>query len=411
MGEAKRKALAAAEAAKLRGVYSEYLDRQMSRLQLDAERKAQLARIADLRGRAVFVMAADYRKGQNAPISIAYEDILPFKDLVGGVEGDSIDVILETPGGSAEVAEDLVSLLRDRFANVSFIIPGWAKSAGTIMAMAGDEILMEPASALGPIDAQIQWKDKIFSAEAFLEGLMDMKREAEDPEKGLNKAHIPILQQISPGEIQHAKNALDFARRLVADWLERYKFRSWTEHRMSKAPVTPEERQHTAASVAAELCKHQRWLTHGRSIKIKDLRDIGLEITDYSESAELYDAIRRYHTLLQMTFESNIYKLFETRHGIVVRFINVQPPPAVVQRQVRQQAAKAQSMDADIGCPLCRQPIPLQLKLQPQAPDEPGRIPYPKGDTVTCPHCKRPVNLAGARRELERQVGREVVPV
>ncbi len=408
MGEAKRRREHEAEAVRRKGVFSEYLDRQFSRAELDRERKIQLARIAKLRGRAVIVMASDMGHPKPAPLSISYEDILPFTDLLDGLEGAAVDVILETPGGSAEVAEDMVRALRERFETVSFIVPGWAKSAGTIMAMAGDEILMGPSSALGPIDAQIQWRDKVFSAEAFLEGLADMKREAADPSVGLNRAHIPILQQISPGEIQHAKNALDFARRLVADWLERYKFRTWVQHRRSGLPVSEQERQETAQRIATELCRHQRWLTHSRSIRIGDLRELGLEITDYGETPDLADAIRRYYTLLQMTFESNIYKLFETPVGLVARFLNV--APAAVQEQVRRHLAEAQTVDADVECPLCHRPIPLQLKLADGVPDNPGRIPYPKGDTLACPHCSRQVNLASARREMERQLGREVIP-
>jgi len=41
------------------------------------------------------------------------------------------------------VAEDIVHILREKFKSVSFIVPGQAKSAGTIMVMSGDEILMD----------------------------------------------------------------------------------------------------------------------------------------------------------------------------------------------------------------------------------------------------------------------------
>jgi ClpP class serine protease len=50
------------------------------------------------------------------------------------------------------------------------IIPGSAKSAGTIFTMAGDEILMSPNSSLGPIDAQVMMNGKRFSADAFPDG-------------------------------------------------------------------------------------------------------------------------------------------------------------------------------------------------------------------------------------------------
>ena len=47
-------------------------------------------------------------------------------------------------------------------------------------------------------------------AHALLEG-MDKIKEVEKTGV-LNKAHIPILQGISPGELQSAENALNFAK-------------------------------------------------------------------------------------------------------------------------------------------------------------------------------------------------------
>ena len=153
-----------------------------------------------------------------------------------------------------------------------------AKSAGTIIVMAGDEILMEPgSSSLGPIDAQIQWEGKTFSAEAFLKGLERIKEEV-TAANALNRAYIPILQRISPGEIQHAENALAFAKVLVTAWLQDHKFKNWTTHRTHNpgAPVTAEEKEARAKEVADELCDHSKWLSHGRSIKLEDLQRIGL---------------------------------------------------------------------------------------------------------------------------------------
>ena len=61
---------------------------------------------------------------------------------------NAIDLVLETPGGSGEAAEDVVRLVRRRFKSMGVIVPGTAKSAGTILAMAGDEIPMSYESAL-----------------------------------------------------------------------------------------------------------------------------------------------------------------------------------------------------------------------------------------------------------------------
>ena len=392
-----------------KGVYSQYLDQSLSGERLSTERSKQLQCIARIRKRPVVVMAASLHSHAHGLNSIDYSDIQAVADLIEELSGDSIDVLIETPGGNAEVVEDIARLLRSRFHNIGFIVPGWAKSAGTILAMAGDEILMGPSSALGPIDAQMTWKDKIFSADAFLEGLNKIKQEVEDPEKEFNRAYIPILQQISPGDIQTAQNALDFARELVAKWLEEYKFRDWRVHSTSQRPVTPQERHDTACRIANELCQHSKWLTHGRSINIHDLIDMGLRITDYTSVPDLSESIRRYYALLHITFESNMYKIFETAHRMIGRFINVGPPTPDTET-VRQQLSMAQTVNMDTDCPVCSKSIPLQLKLAEDVPDTVGRIPYPNGGVITCPHCHRQINLAGVVQQFERDFRQEVLP-
>lgn len=269
------------------GIYSDYLDQGQS-LDLNAERKKQLGRIAQIRERDVLVYAADSNKASQAPVALDHSDLLPITDQLSNLTGKAIDVILETGGGRGETAEDIVRFLHGKYGSVGFIIPGMAKSAGTIMVMAGDEILMEPASSsLGPIDAQIQWEGKVFSAEAFLKGLETIKAEV-TATNSLNRAYIPILQRVSPGEIQNAENALSFAKVLVTDWLKEHKFKNWTVHRTHDpgTPVTDAQKEGRAKQIADELCDHSKWLTHGRSIKMSDLQGIGLEITDYSKNAE-----------------------------------------------------------------------------------------------------------------------------
>jgi ClpP class serine protease len=118
------------------GVYSEYLERQLDFEELSAERKRQLGRIGEIRGgRDVLVYAADLDSTQ-APISVGYADLLPINDQLANLSGDKLDLILETPGGSGEVAEDIVDLLRKHYEDIAVIVPGTAKSAGTLMVMA-----------------------------------------------------------------------------------------------------------------------------------------------------------------------------------------------------------------------------------------------------------------------------------
>ncbi len=377
------------------GYYTEYLDRGLDALQMADERKRQLARISELRGgRDVLVYAADMDKPNTPPawLAIAYSDLVPFHDQLSNLQGSKLDLILETGGGAGEVAEDIVRSLHNKYEDVAVIVPGWAKSAGTIIAMAGDEILMEPASALGPIDAQMSWQGKVFSADALIEGMEKIKREVVRT-RTLNRAYIPMLQALSPGELQSAENALNFAQKLVADWLVRYKFKNWSTHSKTGKKVTNAQKKNRGKEIARNLCNHRKWLTHGRSIKILDLEAMRLRITYYSRQPDLAEAIRRYHTLLQMTFDStNIYKVFETPESQIVKFLTPAVPPP-------------QEVDAvviEVTCPKCRTLSKVQGNLK-KSPLQPGHHRFPSDNRFRCPACAAEIDLTGARRQIEVQ--------
>ncbi len=379
------------------GTYSDYLDRRLDFASLAAERKVQLARIAAHRNRDILVIAADVTKG-GAPIAIDYSDLMPVHDQLSNLSGSGgVDLVLETPGGSGETAEEIVRLLRGRYDDLAVIVPGCAKSAGTIMAMAADDILMGTLSALGPIDAQISWQGKVFSADAFIEGMNKIKREVAET-GNLNKAYIPILQGISPGEIEHAQNALDFAKDLVTKWLVQFKFKNWTTHSTTETAVTEAERQTRAKEIADALCDQATWRTHGRSIKIADLEALQLRITNYEADLELADAIHRYYTLLRMTFETSVYKLVETTGSQVYRFLQPSGPPPALKSEDDGAIAVI-----DARCPKCGNDVKVQANLGSPKPLQPGLVPFPDDNRLQCPSCEGLIDLLSVRAQLEAQ--------
>ncbi len=66
-----------------------------------------------------------------------------------------IDVILHTPGGLLLAAEQIAKALVDHKGKVTVFVPHYAMSGGTLMALAADEIVMDPNAVLGPVDPQI----------------------------------------------------------------------------------------------------------------------------------------------------------------------------------------------------------------------------------------------------------------
>jgi ClpP class serine protease len=73
-----------------------------------------------------------------------------------------IEIILHTPGGSAFACELIASALKDR-PNTTAYVPYCAMSAGTIIALATEKVVMGRYACLGPIDTQYD----IFPAESF----------------------------------------------------------------------------------------------------------------------------------------------------------------------------------------------------------------------------------------------------
>jgi ClpP class serine protease len=66
-----------------------------------------------------------------------------------------IDLILHTPGGLVLASEQIAYALRGHPSKVTIIVPHYAMSGGTLIALAADEIRMDPAAVLGPVDPQL----------------------------------------------------------------------------------------------------------------------------------------------------------------------------------------------------------------------------------------------------------------
>jgi ClpP class serine protease len=66
-----------------------------------------------------------------------------------------IDLILHTPGGLVLASEQIAFALCRHTARVTVLVPHYAMSGGTLLAMAADEILMDENAVLGPVDPQL----------------------------------------------------------------------------------------------------------------------------------------------------------------------------------------------------------------------------------------------------------------
>lgn len=72
----------------------------------------------------------------------------------------AIDLWLDSPGGDAHAAFKLYRELRSRCSRLRIIVPHYAKSAATLLAIGADELFLSASADLGPLDVQLEHPDR-----------------------------------------------------------------------------------------------------------------------------------------------------------------------------------------------------------------------------------------------------------
>lgn len=116
-------------------------------------------------------------------------------------------IVLDTDGGVVELVERMVGILRHHFAELHFVIPDRAMSAGTIFALAGDAIWMDYFSCLGPIDPQIERDGKLVPALSYVVQFEQLVRKSWDE-------LVRLVPAVDPAVIEQARQAAELFRRL-----------------------------------------------------------------------------------------------------------------------------------------------------------------------------------------------------
>lgn len=78
-----------------------------------------------------------------------------------GNKRSNLVFILVTEGGSADSAFRMMRFLQESYENITVVVPGWCKSAGTLMCIGGNEIMFGEMGELGPLDVQITKPDEL----------------------------------------------------------------------------------------------------------------------------------------------------------------------------------------------------------------------------------------------------------
>jgi len=209
-------------------------------------------------------------------------------------------VVLTTPGGYIEPVRRIVDTMRTHYPVVDFIIPDYAYSAGTILAMSGNSIHMDYYSRLGPIDPQEEVKGgkKLVPALGYLEQYNRLIVKAQNGTITLAEIQL-LIDGFDQAELYQYEHERDLSIALLKQWLVKYKFKNWKRTETRGIEVTDQMRQERAERIAADLNDIKRWHTHGHGIS-KDVlqNDLNLKIDDFGGNPDRSNSIREYYSLL-----------------------------------------------------------------------------------------------------------------
>ena len=213
----------------------------------EAQRERVLDRLQQERHSRVIAMINRQETVSLLGIPVAsYIDIQDSEAVLRAIRAtpsdEPIDVILHTPGGLVLAAEQIAHALIRHPAKVTVIVPHYAMSGGTLIALAADAIVMDPNAVLGPVDPQI----------GDLPAASIVKVEQEKPLKDMDDQTLILADVASKARVQ--------VRAFVQDLLA---------HRFAPAE----------AQRLAETLTEGRW-THDYPILVEKARALGIPVSE-----------------------------------------------------------------------------------------------------------------------------------
>ena len=197
--------------------------------------------------------------------SLSRHDVLPFLTMLKSIgKVWNLDLIVVGPGGDGTAAETLLDLCR-RYCTrrLRVVVPLYAKSAATLLALGADQIVMGESSELGPIDAQVYIiqdnQDQQVSADHFLRAERSAMKSlgAATPEE--QQAARIKLAQLAPAFLEHCRDLMGFSHEFAGTQLQHHMFKGEMRknHKLWKARI---------GSIVTKLTSSSKHLVHGRMI-------------------------------------------------------------------------------------------------------------------------------------------------
>lgn len=273
----------------------------------DSVRRKYLKQLHEMTGNDVILYVAEYpcnKPNGGAATTVTMGDVQGFMTCLNGLNGDSLDLIIHSPGGSLEAAEQIISYLRAKYRYIRAIIPQNAMSAATMISCACDEIMMGKHSAIGPIDPQMTVPSQNgpipMPAHSILEEFEKAKAEVTANPK-LNALWAQRLMAIPPGFLDLCEKTIDLSKSKVGEWLNKYMFKDG------------EKKGEEIAEWLGDFKQHK---THGHPISSDVAIEHGLNVSLLEKDQKLQDCVLSIFHSFQYTFETSpCVKIIENHNG------------------------------------------------------------------------------------------------
>lgn len=227
------------------------------------------------------------------------EGVLQDLDLSNGLA-----LMISTPGGNGLAAERIINVCRNYSGTGEYqaIVPGRAKSAGTVICLGASRIVMGRSAELGPIDPQWSPRDSTmaFSLPDLVEGYDELFATAVAATGRLE----PYLQQLShydAREVKQFRSLIDLSEDIVV--------------RALKTGMMKDESEKDICRRMKLFLDPKATKTHGRAIYFATARECGLTIEEVDPKSDIWGKLYELHVRSDNFVSTSAAKCIESKEG------------------------------------------------------------------------------------------------
>lgn len=268
--------------------------------------KTLIEKLEKERGSRVLVYITSSRVANNLPIFQAQVagDVLPFfREMLESFpeENKKITLVLDTLGGNLEAPWPLVNLIREYCETFEVIVLEKAMSAGTLIALGADKIVMLPHSHLSPVDPAREVVDSekkerkrmeiedIIGYVDFLKGKVGLKDQS-----AIAELVRELTKEVSPTLLGSANRTHSLIRSLAEKLLS-----------LHKEPLGKKEVKKIVDHLTSTLYAHNHRINRREAREYVGFGESVIEYADKETKSIISDLEEHYIDLLEINKEFN----------------------------------------------------------------------------------------------------------